>query len=255
MKVAGKSTTIAGETYQFLRASILCGDIPPGTKVRTNELQTRFDVSLGAVREALTQLLAEGLVLSEAHRGYTVAPISVGDLQDLTRVRIEVENLCLTWSIQQGEIQWESEVIAATHRLSKTLRAEGHAYGSSEWAAAHDAYHMALVSACGSPRLLQIRRQLYDQSERYRKLEAALTKQRSVGDEHARITEAVLARDSVRATKLMKEHISLTVDNIIKAMSKKEAHTARVNLAIARKNDRRQPRIAMLRAKAGVSRA
>lgn len=250
MKISGKSTTIAGETFQFLRASILCGDIPPGTKVRTNELQTRFDVSLGVIREALTQLLAEGLVLSEAHRGYTVAPVSLGDLQDLTRVRIEVENLCLAWSIEHGDIQWESEVLAATHRLSKTGRAEGGAVSSAAWAAAHDAYHVALVSACGSARLLQIRRQLYDQSERYRKLEASLSKQRNPDEEHTRITEAALARDVARATKLMKAHISLTADNIIKAMSKKEANAARANLAAERKNSRRPPRITMLRAKA-----
>lgn len=241
MKVSGKSTTLAGEAYQDLRARILSGDIAPGTKVRTLELCERFDVSLGAIREALTQLMAEGLVLSEAHRGYTVTPVSVMDLQDLTRVRIEVENMCLTWSIERGDVDWESELLAATHRLLKTFEAEGRATGG--FGAAHGAYHAALVSACGSPRLLQIRRQLYDQSERYRKLEATLSRQRKPEEEHARITEAALARNVPLATRLMKEHISLTADTIIKAMSRKEAQSARSRVA-ATENERRGPRSA-----------
>jgi GntR family carbon starvation induced transcriptional regulator len=85
------------------------------------------------------------------------------------------------------------------------------------------------VSACGSPRLLQIRRKLYDQSERYRKLEASLPRNRHPDDEHARITEAVLARDAPRATRLMREHISLTSENILKALTKKEAQLLRAS--------------------------
>jgi DNA-binding GntR family transcriptional regulator len=243
VKVSGKSTTIAGETYQVLRTKILAAEIAPGTKFRTNELCTRFDVSLAAVREALTQLMGEGLVLAEAHRGYTVAPISIDDLEDLTRVRIEIENLCLAWSIEKGELDWESEVIAATHRLSRTFRSARDGGDSTEpaWAAAHDRYHSALVSACGSPRLLQIRRKLYDQSERYRKLEASLPRNRSPDDEHARITEAVLARDAPRATRLMKEHISLTSENILKALTKKEAQLLRASNRTG-KTRRRGPR-------------
>ena len=122
VKIPGKGTSIGGETYQSLRGGILGGEIPPGDKVRTQELCKRLGVSLGAVREALSQLMAEGLILAEAHKGYTVAPISVDDLKDLTRIRTEIETLCLTWSMEAGKIEWESEVIAATHRLTKTYR-------------------------------------------------------------------------------------------------------------------------------------
>ena len=91
MKIEGRSTTIAGETYSALRSLILSGELRPGTKMRTAELQERFSVSLGTVREAVSQLLSEGLVVAEAHRGFTVSPISVADLVDLTKVRIEIE--------------------------------------------------------------------------------------------------------------------------------------------------------------------
>jgi DNA-binding GntR family transcriptional regulator len=223
VKVAGKGMTISGETYQSLRAGILGGEIPPGGKVRTQMLCQRFGVSLGAVREALSQLMAEGLVIAEAHRGYTVAPISVEDLKDLTRVRVEVETLCLTWSMQAGKLEWESEIIAARHRLTKTYRVDERSEPSPQWIVAHDAYHTALLSACGSPRLLQIHKALYDQSERYRKIESALARNRNPDDEHNRLTDAAIERNVPLATRLLREHIELTTDNIIKTMAKKVA--------------------------------
>jgi len=253
VKIPGKGTTIAGETYQSLRAGILSGEIPPGDKVRTQELCRRFGVSLGAVREALSQLQAEGLVVAEAHRGYTVAPISIQDLKDLTRVRLEIETLCLTWSMEAGKIEWESEVIGALHRLTKTYRVEDRSAASAEWIAAHDTYHYALVSACGSPRLLQLRQQLYDQSERYRKLESTLGKDRKPDDEHKRLADAVIERDVPLATRLLKSHIELTTENILKAMEKREGKTSRLPAGSGpSRNARRvKPARAPLRAVAG----
>jgi DNA-binding GntR family transcriptional regulator len=233
VKVAGKGQTISGETYQSLRAGILGGEIPPGDKVRTQEYCRRFGVSLGAVREALSQLMAEGLVVSEAHRGYTVSPISINDLKDLTRVRMEIEALCLAWSIAAGQVDWESEVLAATHRLTKTYRLDEGAGPSAQWIAAHDGYHTALVSACGSPRLLEIRKQLYDKSERYRKMEATLPRERNADDEHKRLADAVIARNVALSTKLMKSHIALTTDNIVKAMEKRSSKAPRAATALA----------------------
>jgi GntR family transcriptional regulator, carbon starvation induced regulator len=91
---------------------------------------------------------------------------------------------------------------------------------------AHDAFHEALVSACGSSRLLQLRRQLYDQSERYRKLESAWPKTRDPDAEHKRIAEAALRRDIPLATRLIQEHISATAENITRAMSKRGSQSA-----------------------------
>lgn len=227
MKVQGKGTTIAGEIYISLRESILNGQVRPSDKIRPQELCERYGVSLGAVRESLSQLMAEGLVLSEAHRGFTVASISVEDLRDLTRIRIEIESVCLRWSMELGAIDWESEVIAATHRLTKTHHSDDQAEVRPQWIAAHDVYHLALVSACGSTRLLRIRQQLYDQSERYRKLESALVRHRDSEDEHQRIADAAVARNTALACRLIAEHISRTTDNIIKVMEKKATAASR----------------------------
>jgi GntR family transcriptional regulator, carbon starvation induced regulator len=219
VKASGRQITRATEIYQSLRAAVLNGSIGAGLKLRTNRLCREFDVSLGAVREALSQLSAEGLVLSEAHRGYTVSSISPEDLADLTRVRIEIENLCLTWAIQAGTVEWESNIIAAAYRLMNTARMEDGVNSSDRWTVAHDNYHLALVSACGSPRLLQIRQQLYERSERYRRLELTLPRRRNFNEEHDQLAKAAIARDVPLATRLMREHISRTTENVMKALA------------------------------------
>jgi DNA-binding GntR family transcriptional regulator len=245
MKMNGTSMTMTGETHLLLRNQILSGEIQPGSKLRTSQLCQQLNVSLSTVREALSQLLAEGLVTAAAHRGWVAAAVSAEDLRDLTRIRIEIETLCLTWSIEAGNLEWETRVIAAAHRLSKTFRE--HRLGAqveTAWTTAHDEFHLALVSACTSPRLMQIRRQLYEQSERYRKLEMARPPSRDPDAEHNRIVQAALGRDIPKTTRLMRSHLQLTAENILKAM-------ARVKVPVAIDNNKKSPGATVGRKRAG----
>src|SRR6202035_6007104 len=94
----------------------------------------------------------------------------------------------------------------------------------------------------GSPRLLQIRKQLYDLSERYRKMESALVpRDRNPNDEHRRIAEAAVERDIPLAVRLMRAHIELTTENIVKAMEKRSSKGAPRGSAAAAPAPRNRP--------------
>ncbi|HVY99770.1 MAG TPA: FCD domain-containing protein [Dongiaceae bacterium] len=206
--------------YEQLRADILSCRLPPGSKLKIQELCARYAVSLGAIREALSRLTSEGLVTAEPQRGFKAAPISPEDLTDLTKVRIEIDSLCLRKAIELGDVGWESRLVAAFHRLSRTPeRAAGDPNRSSEeWAEAHAAFHTALVEGCGSPWLMRLHNQLYDQSERYRRLSVSVApKKRNIGDEHQKILDAVLARDAGKAVKLLSQHLGATTAILLDA--------------------------------------
>jgi DNA-binding GntR family transcriptional regulator len=212
--------SISVETYRALRASILYGKIAPGTKVTTAVLCQTFDASLGAVREALSRLLAEGLVSAESHRGYRVSPISVEDLRDLTRMRIDIECICLQRSLERGDARWEANLMAAAHLQTKGyIDSRSNTYPNSALHELHRDYHRALVSACDSPRLLRLRDQLFDETERYRCMEAIVAPDRDPLEEHRLITEAALVRDVGRAQTLLADHFQRTSDALIKAMT------------------------------------
>ena len=213
--------SLTSTAYERLRRDVLSCGLRPGQKLNINELCQTTGFNLSAVREAVSKLSADGLVIADEKRGFSVAPISVSELRDLTRVRAEIENLCLRRAMMLGDLAWEAGVMAAFHIMSNTKRVvgEGASPANEAWWAAHGSYHRALVSACDSPWLMRLRDQLFDQSERYRILgtQIRLSNTRDVEREHQEITEAVLARDADRATGLMATHFELTTHILLQA--------------------------------------
>jgi len=216
--VKERPTNLTQGAYARLRADLLACRIAPGSRLKIQDLCAEHAVSLGAIREALSRLTSEGLVVAEPQRGFRAAPISPEDLADLTRVRIEIDGLCLKRAIELGDLDWEARLVAAFHRLSRLPeRAPGDLVRSNEdWAEAHGAFHAALVEGCGSPWLMRLHRQLYDQSERYRRLSVSLAPTgRKIADEHQKILDAVLARDADKAVALLGAHLARTTEILL----------------------------------------
>jgi DNA-binding GntR family transcriptional regulator len=213
LRPASATLSMTQGAYERIRADLLACRLQPGARLKINELCKALSVNLSAVREALSRLTSEGLVVAEPQRGFRVAPVSAEDLRDLTSVRAEIEGMCLERAIAVGDIGWESSLVAAFHRLSQTPERElGDPQRLSEaFAAAHAAFHEALVGSCDSPWLLRLRGILYAQSERYRRLSVPIALvARDLNREHKDIMEASLARDSERARALMTRHLELT---------------------------------------------
>ena len=119
--VKGNSApTRAERVYAELRADILASRQPPGARLPFAELTARYQASMGVVREAVTRLAAEGLIESEPQYGHRVMPLSAADLNHLTDARRTIEPLVLDQAIEHGGVTWESEVLAAHHRLERT---------------------------------------------------------------------------------------------------------------------------------------
>jgi DNA-binding GntR family transcriptional regulator len=213
--------SLTSGAYERLRRDVLSCELRPGERLNINELCQTTGFNLSAIREAVSKLTADGLVVADEKRGFSVAPISISELRDLTRVRAEIENLCLRRAMVLGDLTWEAGVMAAFHIMSNTRRVVGEgASGANEaWWAAHGNYHRALVSACDSPWLMRLRDQLFAQSERYRILGTQMRQSntRDVEREHREINEAVLARDADRATGLMATHFELTTHILLNA--------------------------------------
>jgi DNA-binding GntR family transcriptional regulator len=207
-------TTVA---YEALRADILVGRYPPEKKLKIQELAEELGVSPGAVREALSRLVPEELVVSRDQRGFLVAPLSVADLTDLTDLRCEIESLALRRSVELGDVNWEAGILAAEHRLRSKIVVVGGEDPNVKWRQNHAAFHTALVSACGSRRLLGLHAQLYEQSERYRGLSFHADADRDVETEHHRIVEFALARDAAALVSAMVDHLRFTTKLIVDA--------------------------------------
>ncbi|MDT5085354.1 MAG: hypothetical protein QOJ61_2397 [Mycobacterium sp.] len=214
----GKSPSLVLDVYEQLRRDILSAKLAPGERLKMSPLCKRFGVSLSVVREALARLAQQRLVHSAPHLGFSVAPLERAGLIDLTNVRVQVEGLALTWSIERAELSWETEVVAALYALGKTPTSRSHDDGemSEDWAAAHATFHSALAAGCGSPMLLNIRAGLYDTAELYRRWgQLVLREQRDIHAEHAAIANAALEHDIARATELLEGHLRGTTETLL----------------------------------------
>ncbi|SDO09017.1 MULTISPECIES: DNA-binding transcriptional regulator CsiR [Halomonas] len=209
--------------YHRLKKDIIRNVFKPGEKLLMSRLKERYDLGVGPLREALSQLVAERLVVAISQRGFRVAPMSLAELADLYDARAQIEGLLLALAIERGDDSWEAEILARAHTLSKVMEVNTPEELLEVWDTRHQAFHSAIVSGCGSPHLLQIRQSLFDQVERYRHLwlretvlsEEALERKRR---EHAALVEVILARDSERATAMMREHLMTPVPIITEAM-------------------------------------
>ena len=212
MRETGGSQNRTERVFEELRFDMLESHIQPGERLKLVELAERFGISQTVVREALTRLAEQGLVVATPNKGFMVMPLSVDDLTDLTNLRVRLETLALRDSIEHGGLAWETGVVAAHHALERTpFVTEGPAAATS-WRQRHRAFHQALCAGSGSPRLEDLVSQLRDSSDLYRMWSGSLGHDvgRDVPGEHRAIMTAALAGDGELAARLLSEHISRT---------------------------------------------
>ena len=146
--------------------------MPPAAKLKLEKLSKTYDVSVNTMRETLSRLAADGLVVAEGQKGFAVLPVSIEDLREITEMRQLLECHALRRSIAAADLDWEGRVVGAYHKLSKVeelVEAEPETYGEP-WERANQEFHEALISNCRSRWLRLYLRAMYDHSRRYRML-------------------------------------------------------------------------------------
>lgn len=204
------------QAYELLRTEILTGVLKADAKINISETVGRTELSLGAVREALSRLTSEGLVVAETNKGFRVAPISLEELEDLTNTRVMIECACFENAIRNGDLQWESGIVSSEFELSRISLLDDAERVHPLWGETHARFHTALVAGCDSPWMLRIRSMLYAQAERYRIATLPYDRaQRDLGAEHKALADAALRRDIPAALAAMRDHLMRTKQILI----------------------------------------
>lgn len=215
--VSSSPVTRGGEVYDVLRTELLNGLLNPGDKLRMVELARRFSVSQSVVREALTRLAEQGLVVSTPQRGFRVRELSVEDIVGLTESRVQIESVALRLAIERGDVHWETGILVAHHVLERTpvIDADGRFY--EPWAPVHRDFHQALTAGCGNARLQGVVLALRDGAELYRRWWWALAddRQRDLAAEHRQLKDLTLARDADAAIEALTYHIKGAPERLI----------------------------------------
>jgi DNA-binding GntR family transcriptional regulator len=216
-----QSKTIAKETagersWRLIRSDILFGRLPPGQKLRLEQLKNDYGVSVSALREVLNRLASEKLVIAEEQRGFEVSPVSVKDLKEIAALRLLLEAHALEQSFAAGDMEWEAQVVAAHHKLAlmeERMRA-GELREVETWKLYDWQFHQAMISACGSRTLKETHGAVFDKYLRYQMLTLGFR-----GDiaarEHKQMLDAALRRDAREAAAVLTAHINGGVEHAL----------------------------------------
>ncbi|WP_093173268.1 FCD domain-containing protein [Variovorax sp. YR266] len=223
ISAADSSTPLSEQAFRSLRHDVLIGTFEAGSKLKLDELQGHYGFSSSPLREALSRLAQEGLVRADERRGFRVAPISSQDLNDITHMRLMLDVPALRSAIESGDDAWEGAIVATFHRLEKveSRLSDGPVILDEEWSEVHRTFHSALIAACASERQRVWSASLFDQAERYRRFSARHRQAgRRKSNEHRKIMDATLRRDTDTACALLGEHILSTQRNVEAAMKR-----------------------------------
>ena len=215
--VSNSPVTRGEEVYDVLRSELLSGVLKPGDKLGMVALASRFSVSQSVVREGLTRLAEQGLVVATPQRGFRVRELSVEDITGLTESRVQIESVALRLAIERGDVFWETQIVAAHHLLERTpvVGADGRFH--EPWTAVHHDFHRALTAGCNNARLHGVVLALRDSAELYRRWWWALAddSQRDLTAEHRQLKDLTLARDTDGAIEALTYHIKRGPERLI----------------------------------------
>jgi DNA-binding GntR family transcriptional regulator len=217
MTVSPVKKTLSVEVYDRLRTELLRGEFAPGAKLLIGEIAGRFGVSASVLREAMARLAQQGLLRANPQRGFSVPELSVEVLEDLSLARRLIETTALRESIRDGDLAWESTVMAAHHRLHRTQYTDSQGHLTEEWDRAHREFHHVLLAGGRSRTLTEVATGLRDRTELFVHWSRELTHDdaRDVPSEHRRIAELTLARDADGAAQALDEHIQRSVTALV----------------------------------------
>ena len=206
------SRTLTERAYEQLRDDIIEGRLGPGEKLRVEHLQLRYQVGAGTLREALTRLVSDALVVTDVQRGFFVAPMTIEDLADLTELRVQIEINAPRESVRQGGEPWRAQLRQAYERLC-AVEQPAQIQHSREWEHLNAQFHETLISGQQSAWTQKLLRILARHGERYRRHSMSLSQSgRDLHREHQDIFEAAMAGNELRAALALEAHIRATPD-------------------------------------------
>lgn len=204
---AAQSPTVSVPVYDLIRAAILSGSHPPGSRLVESQLATAYGVSRTPVRAALARLEGDGLVESIPNRGAFVTDWTETDFEEIYALRIRLEPLASNLAagrLAGAELDRLDEIATTMVQLVETEE-EGWTERCSELNAE---LHSSILRASNSPRLVAIVTSLSEQPliRRAISLLPRDTCRRNF-EQHHQILQAIRQGDGEWAESLMTAHI------------------------------------------------
>lgn|GEM_PF-490894 len=202
------------QVYDRLCMLLREGEFTPGEAVRVAHVAEAFGVSAMPVREALTRLLAVGVVANVSGRSVGVPALGYDELTDLRDVRLEVEALAVQWAVRNRDDTFVAELEALLERLETTERSGD----VSGYVKANYEFHLRLYQQSRSPVLIDIIDTLWLRvSPHLYQLERE-DQYKVSNSHHRKIVHCIREGDAEGASDALVQDISDAYDVLVRAM-------------------------------------
>ncbi len=212
-----ESRSVAEQVTVELRRSILCGDLEPGREFSLREIAGMLNVSFIPVRDALRSLESEGLVITRPGRSALVAPLDLGDLQAIYRLRRTIE----------PEIASRACVLLSDGELDR-LEQQAAGFGDERLGMdaiydAHHEFHLALLAPAASAWDVRLLSTLWRAAERYIRigfgaLDPDPREHHRREEAHETLIEVFRRRDPAAAAQAVRDHLERNEQLALRAL-------------------------------------
>jgi DNA-binding GntR family transcriptional regulator len=197
---------VVDDLAEAIQTRIITGDIPPGARLRQEQLAAEYELSRTPIREALRKLQAEGTVELVPNQGAVVRGTTVRDVREGYEVRAELEGmaaaLAATWITD--------EHLTQLREAEELFRRAIEDSQPDTWARANDQFHDAVQAAAGNDALRRTIRDLHKAFPRrltWGALEADSKLLAANVEQHHEILRAIESRDPDAARDAMRRHV------------------------------------------------
>ncbi len=208
--MANKSNGAIGKAYQYLRDSILSGELALGAPISEMEISARLQISRSPIREALRRMETEGLVYRYPGRGTFVTNITRKDLEEIFELRIMFE----VQALNTASRYFEEEFLDSLERDFMYLNPDSQ---PQQYYDANSRLHTGIIAYAGNKRMEKFYKQLQTQIAIVTRISARDPEHFVLSREkHLAIVRALKERDVEKAKECLKVHLEEVRDRTIK---------------------------------------
>lgn len=216
-----RSPTRRDGVADAIRSAILRRELRPGARLKDIELTTKLGVSRPTVREAVRQLVLEGLLLEEPYRGVSVAVVTDRTLVDVAEIRVALETVAAVRLVQN----WTP----AVQKVLETAVRDMEVVALSDEAVLHEkhlAFHRLICELAGIPILNTIWMVIESQIRLALSVDQVMWRSpQRIASTHRTLFNALRRGDASEIEKQYREHISDSVVKVIERLRRKSGHS------------------------------
>lgn len=201
-----------------LRMAIRQGEIPPGSRLDIDALVQLLGMSTTPIREALRSLEAEGLLISQPHKGVHVAEFSADEAEALYDLRAVIESYAIRVAaphLTEDDFARLDELLEEGVRYIESGDNFGASQSNQKW------HEVIYARASRTPYLLEFITRMWSVFPWSTTWDVDGRFKRSI-DDHTEIMRALRARDPDRAEALLRAHILHGKAVVVELLRKRE---------------------------------